>query len=396
MAFNKTTIATLLGVPTPAGILADLKAAVAAAGSSITNWNVGGLAREVGEMVKVGLGSLYNVVITGVSAGFWETAEGAWLSALALDRDCARKVATKTQGILIASRETPGVDVVIRVGTRIKTRVTVNGRALHFIADVETVLAAEDTSCPVAVTAAEAGLAYNVAPGTITEPVTYVAGIDAWTNSADWISIPGTDDETDDALRERGRLKWTEVSAFTIARALRSLALSHASVTYAEVLDDWIRGQGTVDVVIATPTGTPSALVIAEVQALMDDKDLLCADVLVRGPTPRSVALVGALYCAEGTDLDHATELQAGAIALANAYAGDGTSSEISRLGIGEPFVKARLVTAWMTPAGMQDAVISTPAANVFAAVDEMVELSSVAVHVYVWSSGTSTWVQVL
>lgn len=396
MAFDRTTISTLLGVPTPAGILTDLKTAVTAAGSRITNWNVGGLTRELGDMVKVGLGSLYNAVVTGVSAGFWETAEGAWLSGLAVDRDCARKLATKTQGILIASRETTGTDVIIRPGTRIKTRITVNGRALHFVVDAQTILAAGDTSCPVAVTAAEAGLAYNVAPGTVTEPVTYVAGIDAWTNAADWITVPGTDDETDAALRERGRLKWTEVSAYTIARALRSLALSHASVTYVQVLDDWIRGQGTVDVVIATPTGTPSELVVAEVQALMDDKNLLCADVLVRGPTPRAVALVGALYCEEGTDLDRATELQAEAIALANAYAGDGTSSEIARLGIGEPFVRARLVTAWMAAAGMKDAVVTTPAANVTADADEMVELSSVDVDVYVWSSGISDWVQVV
>lgn len=396
MVFDRDYISGLLGIPTTSGILDSLKTALAASGSKITNWNVGGLTRELGEMLSSGIGDLHGIVVTAVSAAFWETATGAWLSQLAIDRGCPRKTAQATQGYLRASRVTTGADVVIKDQTRIKTNVTVDGKALHFVVNGQTVLPAAETSVLVPVIAAEAKAAYNVAPGTITVPVTYVAGIDAWTNLPDWITVPGTDDEQDEDLRVRGRYQWARLATATIRDTLAGVALSHASVTSVQVLDDWIRGQGTVDVVISTPTGTPSELVIAEVQSLMTTRDVLCTDILVRGPTPRVVNVAATLCCRTAIDATAAAALKSDAIELANAYVGNGASTDIPRLGIGEPLVRQRLASAWMQLSNVSDVAWVAPTTNVEAVRDELIELGTLDISVAVWSAELQEYVTIL
>ena len=136
-----------------------------------------------------------------------------------------------------------------------------------------------------------AGSAWNVGSGSITRMKTYINGVDAVTNEADWITVVGADEEEDEALRHRCYLVWEELARGGTAAAYVSWALSVTGVTSAFVDDDLPRGEGTLDLYIMGEAGAPDGALIEAVQAVVDGSCPITADALVRVPDAINVPI---------------------------------------------------------------------------------------------------------
>lgn len=256
----------------------------------ITNYNSGGVFRTLLEIVAEAVFSFYVLLSNVIKQAFVQTASGAWLDLKCEEIGLTRKPATKTEGIVVFSRETAdSTNIVIPAGTIVKTKTDSKGKEYRFLTTEEAILASGSTSVSVPVIAEFEGAAYNVGANTITEIVSSIAGIDSVNNSTDWITKEGTDEETDEELRERYWLKWEELARGSTKMAYVGYAKEVNGVVDVEVDDSWPRGQGTVDIYITGTNGMPTQTLIDEVQAVVNDKKPICSDALVKAPTPVTV-----------------------------------------------------------------------------------------------------------
>jgi hypothetical protein len=99
-----------------------------------------------------------------------------------------------------------------------------------------------------------AGKAANVADGTVTGMVTTYAGV---TVTTDTLVKLGIDEESDERLKLRNRLKWALLSVQLTKDGVMALALKTApAVTLVDVDDQNPRGEGTFDTYIAGKNAT--------------------------------------------------------------------------------------------------------------------------------------------
>lgn len=201
----------------------------------------------------------------------------------------------KTQGRVLFSRsgETDDLNmvVVISAGSIVKTNILDDGKELRYFVTQEMILASGETSIAVPVEAEFAGSAYNVGDGYIRVLVTHIPGIDAVTNSADWLTLEGADEESDISLRRRYQLRWHELSTGSTAKAYESWAYTIPGVIDVSVDDEHPRGDGTVDVIIASTTGAPTEALKNSVKAYIDTKRPECSDVRVLAPGLKTIDL---------------------------------------------------------------------------------------------------------
>ncbi len=129
----------------------------------------------------------------------------------------------------------------IAAGRIVKTLPDGTGAVYRYVTDADAVLSDGQTAVSVAVTAEEYGAAANVTVGSITEMSTVIEGVSAVTNAADWLTSEGADEETDDALRERYFLRWTENNGCT-KYAYKSWALGVTGVIAVTIRDQHPRG----------------------------------------------------------------------------------------------------------------------------------------------------------
>lgn len=120
----------------------------------------------------------------------------------------------------------------------------------------------------VAVRAAEAGSAFNVSAGAITQIISAISD-DAVAVTNEAPIVGGTDTETDDSLRDRIIGRFGASGAGTIADYKR-WALEEPGVGRVSVIPLW-NGAGTVKVIITDPNGDPvAASVVTSLQNRLD------------------------------------------------------------------------------------------------------------------------------
>ena len=105
------------------------------------------------------------------------------------------------------------------------------------------------------------GADYNVEPETAGRCTKVIKGLSSLTFGDGWNSIPGTDDETDDALRVRIYDRWRSLGSGNPPSKYEYLAESVTGVSEAKVIRA-PRGYGSMDVVISSADGIPSAAVV--------------------------------------------------------------------------------------------------------------------------------------
>lgn len=226
-----------------------------------------------------------------------ETAEGEGLTTHAADAfDVARNTALPTKGtrVLVESAGTPqswgaGELVIVCSADASLTYRNVSAVTLPAYGSVSVTFAAEVP-----------GSAYNVDGATVGELATPIPGVAITPSSGlTWITQTGVDEETDDALRARCRLKWATLSTTGPAAAYESWALASSSeITKVRVLEDPTAVYPTpeVRVLCASPTGAPTGGALAAAAAYVEARRPLGTWVVVQAADVYIAGLYGTVY----------------------------------------------------------------------------------------------------
>jgi uncharacterized phage protein gp47/JayE len=368
-----------MNLKTYSQLVAELLASVGEH-TPLTNFNVGSVIRTLTEGVAEVVGELYAFASDMLKQGFLDTTSGVWLNRKAAEYGVTRNPAIRTEGTVIFSRAVPRTtNVPIPDGSVVATPRDQSGSEYRYLTTDEAILSSGETSVAVPVQAEEAGSAWNVGSGSITRMKTYLTGVDAVTNEADWITIVGADQEDDEALRLRCYLAWEELAQGGTAAAYVSWALSVPGVTSAFVDDDLPRGEGTVDIYIMGEAGPPDAALLEAVQSVIDERRPITADALVRAPdavvvpihlvvTPRA----GYELVALDTEIRRRLGVLFGDI--------DDPSLGITPLGVGKDVVVARLIALVMAIPGVYSVTILEPAADVVVASNQVPDLGDLTI----------------
>ena len=245
----------------------------------------------------------------------------------------------------------------------------------------EAALEAGETSVVVLAEAEEAGSEYNVGESTITRIVTPVNGISAVTN-IDWENIlveppvivsylkqEGTDEETDEHLRERTIGAWETIGIGGTRKAYQTWASSVSGVVACSVLDDFPFGPGTVGVVIVGPDGEPSAQLIQNVYNYIKLRKPLTADVRVIGPVIQVVApAITVTRFASASEED----VENGIIEAITDY--------VVNLQLGEGVIISRLINVVMDVPGVYNVQITEPACDLSVSVDTFIQINEATI----------------
>ncbi|HOV14710.1 MAG TPA: baseplate J/gp47 family protein [Spirochaetota bacterium] len=215
---------------------------------------------------------------------FVQTATGSYLDYLCGSLSLTRKRETKTIGNVIFGRNgSMTSNVAIKKGSIVKSKMNSFGKEYRYFVVEDTVLAENQSEVSVKVEAENYGSNYNVLASYITRIVTPISGVDYITNNTDWILQAGTDQETDESLRQRYFDKWGELTTGANEKAYQSWAKSVSSVSDA-IVAPTPRGNYTVDVIILTNSGLPSQQIIDEVKSVIEENRPIGVDVQVKAP----------------------------------------------------------------------------------------------------------------
>lgn len=328
-------------------------------GFPLTDFVPGSVARHVAvETPALGLEDLWRTIAQIARGGYLSTAEGPWLDLLAEEFFALeRKRATFARGRVRLSAA-PGFGPYtlapgdLWVGTP---------EGLLYQSVTGGVLPAGG-QLDVEVQAESPGSRYNVPAGAISILHTPLPGVSV-TNPADWLLEAGRDEETDEELRARCRARWAELGGGATRHTYEFWALTaHPAVTKVRVLDDHPRGQGTVDVVVWGEGGL-GADVVAQVDAYIQERRPLTANVLVYAATPRVVSVVATIA------------VRAGYLSAAQSQVAGELATLQREMPIGGTLYRSRLIEALFARPHVVNVALATPNADIALAPTEALVL---------------------
>ncbi len=278
---------------------------------------------------------------------FPDTADTEFLEMHCRLRDISRKAATTATGTITATGNVNApatAGLVITVGSLSYTT-TADGKV------------GADGSVVLPVMASTRGAAGNT---TVTAVGTFASapfGFDSTVTVS--VMAGGTDRETDAEMLARLLELIRRPPAGGNKYDYKRWAQSVTGVTSAYVYP-LRRGLGTVDVVITSADGLPSADIISAVQAYIDDvRPVTAKNTMVLGPTIKTIDVtVGVLL--NGISLADAT---AAIITALTDY--------IKTLAPGDPFIRSQAEMIISQVSGVVDRNITLPAVNVYPVTDE-------------------------
>ncbi len=306
--------------------------------------------------------SLYIQADWVVRQCFPQSADGEYLERHAFLRGVTRRGAAKAQGSIRFTVDSPlGADLTIPAGT-----VCMTAGLVRFETAEAANLAAGASWVEAPARAIEPGAAGNVAAGSILSMAVAPVGVSRCSNPQPFVG--GVDEEGDEALRKRVLDTYKRLPNGANAAFYQQGALSFSQVAAASVIPRK-RGIGTVDVVIATDAGVPDGELIAQVQDYFETRREIAVDVLVRAPTPKAVNVTVQVKAAEGQD--KASLLKRVESTLAGYFNGKGLGRNVLRADLGKLVYDVE---------GVANYVVSSPAADVAVAADELPTLGTVEV----------------
>ncbi|NLF35065.1 MAG: baseplate J/gp47 family protein [Clostridiales bacterium] len=295
---------------------------------------------------------------------FPQTAEGDYLDRHAALRALTRREAAKAQGVIRFSvGEAMSADRPIQAGV-----VCMTAGLVRFETTQEAVLKAGELWTDVPARAVEAGSAGNVAAETVRFLSVAPVGVSACTNPAGFAG--GADQESDEALRQRVLESFKRLPNGANAAFYEQGALSFEGVAAAKALAR-NRGTGTVDVVVSTATGLPSAELLAALTAYLGERREIAVDVGVLAPAP--VAIDVTVGVAPQPGVDSAGVLDAAEHALRGYF--DGTL-------LGQDILRARLGAVIFSVGGVENYTITAPAQDVAISAGQLPTLGTLRVEV--------------
>jgi len=276
----------------------------------VTSWIEGEPTLTLVEYHALRDSQLQAVILPILAGGLLEWASGDWLTLLARNVYNVERIGKTFASVTITASCTPGKgpynveagDVVVRNSTTGKTYTSVSP-----LVGNDTIQ--EFVPLSIDVVADEAGSESSASAGEIDELVTNFIGVTV-TNAT---AAVGLDEESDDALRARCRLKRPAVSKIASGPkgkyayvALSPDENGGANVTRVEVRGD--TSLGTVDVVIGGPSGQVTVEDAALVEAALVQKVIGPVETLdvIRGPSS-ATNVVYTLWVYSDVNLDEAT-----------------------------------------------------------------------------------------
>lgn len=210
---------------------------------------------------------LTDYLINGVLPNlFVKTAEGRWLDIQVWSVGIRRKTATKAQGVVTFIKKDIGMNATIPKGTVIQTE-RINEVIYKVIVNEDTLIPNGAISAEVAVTAEETGSAFNLSGGYYSILPSAVPGIEKAVNKDDWLTVIGADEESDDELRERYKVKFSSVGKHHIDSVYKSAVAEVAGLSVDRIyfLHDAPRGPGTANIYLLLDTGVTSNAIIEKI-----------------------------------------------------------------------------------------------------------------------------------
>lgn len=293
---------------------------------------------------------------------FPQTAEGEYLDRHAALRGLERKTGTHAKGVVRFENSTAAAqDRTIPAGT-----VCMTAGLVRFETVEQAVLPAGALSVDVAVRAVEPGTAGNVSAETITAMAVAPLGVSSCRNPE--ACFGGEDVEEDEALRERVLATFKRLPNGANAAYYQQQALSFDQVAQAAVVPR-PRGVGTVDVVVSTPAGLPDQALLEEMTAYFEQRREIAVDVQVRAP--ETVTVDVAVQVAAGENADPAQVKQTVEEALKGWFTGHRLGEKVLRVRLGDLVYQCQ---------GVENYVISAPAADVAVEADQLPVLGTLTV----------------
>jgi uncharacterized phage protein gp47/JayE len=248
---------------------------------------------------------------------------------------------------------------VIPSGTKVRS-----AAGVEYLTDAPIALIAGAASVPVV--AETAGVAGNLAAAATLELVSPVSGVNTACAVGAGGITGGSDPESTEAYRARILARIQAPPAGGSLADYEAWALAVPNVTRV-----WVRGSGGAGVTVlvmmdgVSPNAAPTADALAPVAAAIAPKRPVTADVFVRGPALKAVDFTLAIAP------DTAATRAAVETALAQAILAETLP--------GAPLLISRLRAALSAAAGVTDYVMTSPAANVTLAADEIAGLGVIA-----------------
>lgn len=236
-------------------------------------------ASDIAIRLKVLAGEIYNAQVNMEwikNQMFVETATGERLDYLAKQRGLVRKPAQKAQGeITFFISEPIDHTIIIPKGS---VAATAEENPRRFVTTEDEEISQGNVLVSVYAEAEKAGNDGNAALGEVTVAVDVPSEIEWVENRAKFAG--GTDEESDDNLRERIRDNYLRLPNGTNAAYYEQLALTVDGIAKANAVGK-VRGNGTVDVYVSGDGKEASNTAVNNAQTLISSKRELNVDVNV-------------------------------------------------------------------------------------------------------------------
>ena len=224
--------------------------------------------------IQKGLMYLINYLAASVMPNlFAKTATGEWLKRHAEDVDLEYKTKQKAEGLIKFVRTDTSDELPVNKETIIQTP-EISGRIYQVMTTVDAVFSPTEAEILIPVEALEAGEAYNLASGYYTVLVSDVPGITQVTNESDWLTKPGTDDETPEQLRARIKAQFQSQTKWHTNATYRSIVADFDGVEPENIFFDQTapRGPGSANIYILFDVGTPSTDFINNINSIIQSE----------------------------------------------------------------------------------------------------------------------------
>ena len=302
MATDKTipvSLSSLLTAISKASALDTVLFGLRSLGFKVTSWQSGGIGLTIAHFLADLVAQYSSTVLQIAKGGFLDYATGNWLTILADNLfDEQRKVSTKTAGtmLLASSAGAPPYTIV-------PYQIWATTPAGHRFVNTSggTIASGAGETLELTWEAESAGAEYNIPSGATLTWVTPLPGVTLTNPSGtggDWLSSPGTDEESDDSLKAKCRAKWATRSYQRPAGAYEYWAKSASdSVTRVFVDDQNPDGPGTLRVYLAGASGGISDTgVISAVDSVLQLRKGPTSQVLTLGTSESVVNITGTVY----------------------------------------------------------------------------------------------------
>lgn len=301
----------------------------------VTSWPTSGGLRLLMEFQSQALAKISAQVAALAAGGYTPLATGSWCDLIGfgfygLQRLGTGTLAGITNGVILLT-DSAGAGPFVIAANAMGSSST--GGLLYFNTNGGTL--PKGGTLQLTVTAQSPGSKYNVANGTIQTissgilPGVTVNNPDPGTGS--WITVQGTDAESDSAYMLRCSQRWSALgtgspaSAYQLWTTLAEAAAGHTTTVSKSLVQADTSVPGQIDIYIAGSSGAVNTQAVTDATAYILQRQALTANVVVQSATNRVITVAGTVnyYLAKTTSV------------IAQAAVQSALSAYISSLGIG-------------------------------------------------------------